>query len=316
MNRISYSGNRLTPFLNQYYATSGNVPSGDILENIVRGEVNAAYQNRNAAEELAMRRKAFDNQLKEAKRARQQGLVSNILGLGTFALAKSPEWAPYLGKVWDKWFPGKQDMGLSKFAVDTNAGWNMNDSGMNIGAPLQTNQPTGDMQGKAIANYYGNRPENLGVVSKVFNTNKPMIAPAPKKDSVKAPIVQEPPKTLAANQTSYSPLTQDEQRKLLDYYKETGGASKDYPSYPLVSGVWNLMKTAGTLGGAGQGRAKNVILDNVVQRMRQYGTPEGLQGQIVNFSKTKNPNDNPYQFLDEARKLISEYDASHPRINL
>ncbi len=144
MSNIRFSGSsRLQPLLNQYYATSGNVPSSDVLESMVRGEVHAAYANRNAAQELSMRKKQFDESMKEMKRARQANMIGNIGALGMFGLANIDKWLPTVKGM----FASKEEGGGDKInlpygsdygLVNMNEGWEGGATGIQERKPLST----------------------------------------------------------------------------------------------------------------------------------------------------------------------------------
>lgn len=108
---IGYSNKRgrINPFLNQYYATSGNVPNPEILRNIVSGELDAAYKNRIMQQEMALRKEQLDAQKEywdkaseSAESANRMQMLSNIGGLATTALG-----------TWDKWKDSPVGKGVS-----------------------------------------------------------------------------------------------------------------------------------------------------------------------------------------------------------
>ena len=89
--------NRITPWLNQYYATSGNVPSENVLNQIIQSELEQAYQDRMRQQQLALQREQLDAQKsmwdaqrvewRSARKDRdKQMLWSGISQLGTSAL--------------------------------------------------------------------------------------------------------------------------------------------------------------------------------------------------------------------------------------
>ncbi len=159
MSNIRYSGSgKLQPLLNQYYATSGNVPSADVLEGMVRGEVQAAYANRNAAQELAMRKKQFDESMKEMKRARQTQMIGNIGALGMFGLANIDKWLPTVKGM----FASKEEGGGDKInlpygsdygLVNMNEGWNNGATGLSQ-APEMTQGQKDELAGTAFGDIH------------------------------------------------------------------------------------------------------------------------------------------------------------------
>ena len=95
--------NRATPWLNQYYATSGNVPSENALNEIIQAELAQAYQDRMRQQALAFQRERFEAQKKawkDAREDRQEQMLWGGLGqLGTAAIGALGKEG--LGKIWD-----------------------------------------------------------------------------------------------------------------------------------------------------------------------------------------------------------------------
>jgi len=95
--------NRATPWLNQYYATSGNVPSENALNEIIQAELAQAYQDRMRQQALAFQRELFEAQKKawkDAREDRQEQMLWGGLGqLGTAAIGALGKEG--LGKIWD-----------------------------------------------------------------------------------------------------------------------------------------------------------------------------------------------------------------------
>ena len=109
--------NRITPWLNQYYATSGNVPSENVLNQIIQSELEQAYQDRMRQQQLALQREQLDAQKsmwdaqrgewKNARKDREQQLLWGGLGqLGTAAIGALgreglSDLTGWIGKKWD-----------------------------------------------------------------------------------------------------------------------------------------------------------------------------------------------------------------------
>jgi len=98
------------PFLNQYYATSGNVPRPEILRNIVQGELDAAYENRARQrmlnlqqQELDAKKELWRQQQEAMKSAEDTAMVGNIMNILTNALGTYDKWKDSpIGKGLDK----------------------------------------------------------------------------------------------------------------------------------------------------------------------------------------------------------------------
>ena len=102
--------NRITPWLNQYYATSGNVPSENALNEIIQAELAQSYQDRMRQQSLALQREQLDAQKKawsdarddrsDARDDRQEQMLWGGLGqLGTAAIGALGKEG--LGDIWD-----------------------------------------------------------------------------------------------------------------------------------------------------------------------------------------------------------------------
>jgi hypothetical protein len=90
--------NRKKPnWLNQYFATSGKVPSAGMIDDIIQGELNAASNKRYQSGILDLQSKhdewsknlAFmnaNNAERDRKAKANQGMISGLVGLGTTAL--------------------------------------------------------------------------------------------------------------------------------------------------------------------------------------------------------------------------------------
>ena len=113
--------NRITPWLNQYYATSGNVPSENVLNQIIQSELEQAYQDRMRQQQLALQREQLDAQKsmwdaqrvewRSARKDRdKQMLWSGISQLGTSALGLLGKegLSDIAGWVGDKWNKGTE----------------------------------------------------------------------------------------------------------------------------------------------------------------------------------------------------------------
>lgn len=206
MSNLRFSGSsRLQPLLNQYYATSGNVPSPDVLESMVRGEVQAAYANRNAAQELSMRKKQFDESMKEMKRARQANMIGNIGALGMFGLANIDKWLP---TVQGMFAPKERGGGGSYITDETGWNWGKDElatgggaTGLNLGVqtpetPFAPGMTPEQIEGESAAwSARGDTPEDV-LEKKTYPelAMKNFIKPQPKKGIV-APAVKKSPLT-------------------------------------------------------------------------------------------------------------------------
>jgi hypothetical protein len=82
--------NRRNPsWLNQYYATSGKVPSAGAIQEMVAGELDAAAQNRYRSKSLSLQEQnlTYLNKMrKNQERAARAGAIGDIFKAGTGAL--------------------------------------------------------------------------------------------------------------------------------------------------------------------------------------------------------------------------------------
>ena len=82
--------NRRNPsWLNQYYATSGKVPSAGVIQEMVAGELDAAAQNRYRSKALANQQLQLDymgRSLKNQEKTAKAGAIGDIFKAGAGAL--------------------------------------------------------------------------------------------------------------------------------------------------------------------------------------------------------------------------------------
>ena len=76
-------------WLNQYYATSGKVPSAGVIQEMVAGELDAAAQNRYRSKSLANQQLQLDymgRSLRNQEKTAKAGAIGDIFNAGTGAL--------------------------------------------------------------------------------------------------------------------------------------------------------------------------------------------------------------------------------------
>ena len=127
---------RLGTYLNQYGATSGRVPSARVLDDIIQGELDAAYNNMYRNKQLQLQQQQFtegqrqfdvgqQNAMETAAGARRTDIVTSaIQGLGTYGLyqALKPAAVPGATGLTTGAAPGSQAAYMGLNAAPTVAG--------------------------------------------------------------------------------------------------------------------------------------------------------------------------------------------------